>query len=818
MRAIVFTIAICCLWLAEAQQWTTDSTFSIPSPGYSMAAGTTANNGHFYVSGQSASTASVYNKVTDQWTILHLPVTDTWEILKPLGNLVIFVGRSQILLYNTVTGQFTSKSSIATFRCATVTGDYFVSAGGYTNVPSEALDLVEIYDVSSSLWSTATLPLARSQCGATAVGAKVYIAGGADNTNTAVNNLDVYDTVSNTWASSTLPAARVGVSMVAVGTTIFIGSNSASTISIYQTVGNSWDSRALGYTPSGATPSTVLGTKAIFVSGSSSGFDYSIFDTTTTVWTSGSVAVGTWSSMGVSDFGTQALVFGGSRASTMYSYNRPSLDACDVDGDCGHGLCISSTTAKGCSCFSGFGGATCNTRPDASCNYQAVDNNLADLDGDISLRIADSTVYLVVKANLEQTLYVTPSLNDVTGTGPHSLGTQVIFGNACDYPSTTVGPSWTRVAATVGSCADTVLYSIPWSYAVSKCGFTAAAETATFSKSVTISRKYQLADLGNGVPLYRTISSTQNLGVVFPTSVDVNTSTAVTSRVVTSYAIVSFVFDPSLGNWLVSVATYTTLPYKLSNPQLSATTTASLDTRYVLGSLAITGTCGDNANSCLQTINYQLSGCEALSGNVIITTTPVCSGGLNEDCTTVSDTVTITTSVSAGATCGIVNNIQFSVVKLNSFSTSSLSVTKTQFAFSDVAYFGGDIESTNATISAFTVQSVCMIYNGGPCTTVQYTVLPDVGQNRPVFSVNLTQTKLFTPSTSAHTFTIKATIAVAWSNSKRTLQLARVNIGSSIDVDPAVSITTGESVDTSSGSVVYSSLFFVMVLSLLLAL
>lgn len=63
--------------------------------------------------------------------------------------------------------------------------------------------------------------------------------------------------------------------------------------------------------------------------------------------------------------------------------------------------------------------------------------------------------------------------------------------------------------------------------------------------------------------------------------------------------------------------------------------------------------------------------------------------------------------------CPIVNDIQFSVATLGSYSNSSLTTVKTDFSANDIAYFGASIESTNASIAGLSVQSVCLVYDGG---------------------------------------------------------------------------------------------------------
>ena len=93
-----------------------------------------------------------------------------------------------------------------------------------------------------------------------------------------------------------------------------------------------------------------------------------------------------------------------------------------------------------------------------------------------------------------------------------------------------------------------------------------------------------------------------------------------------------------------------------------------------------------------------------------------------------------------------------------------------------------------------------------PCTSVLFQALPDAGGKSPVFSIDLAQTRSFTNATSAQSFSVQATIAVTWTNGKRTLNNARVNIQSEFSVaSPASTSTTGSVVTTGSATTSSSS-------------
>ena len=125
---------------------------------------------------------------------------------------------------------------------------------------------------------------------------------------------------------------------------------------------------------------------------------------------------------------------------------------------------------------------------------------------------------MAITANLEQSQYANPSTDDTLTTATsYALDTSVHFGNgaatACDYPASRVSVPWTHNAAGA-SCVDSWQLSLPWASAISACGFSAPAQSHTWSQVVTVSRRYQLPTLGDGVPITRTESITKTLSVV----------------------------------------------------------------------------------------------------------------------------------------------------------------------------------------------------------------------------------------------------------------------------------------------------------------
>ena len=124
---------------------------------------------------------------------------------------------------------------------ATAVGTKVFFAGGrYGNTSYSSV--VDIYDNSTGLWTTANLSAARTQLSATAVGTKVFFAGG--NTGVSSSVVDIYDNSTGLWTIANLSLARWGLSAATVGTKAFFaggydGNNPSSVVDIYDNTSTS---------------------------------------------------------------------------------------------------------------------------------------------------------------------------------------------------------------------------------------------------------------------------------------------------------------------------------------------------------------------------------------------------------------------------------------------------------------------------------------------------------------------------------------------------------------------------------------------------
>lgn len=97
-------------------------------------------------------------------------------------------------------------------------------AGGENDWNYDTSDKVDIYDLSTNKWSTASLSEPRSYISAVAVDNKVYFAGGQREDRWYANPsdiIDIYDNSTDTWSTSTLSQPMGFVAGVAVADNIY---------------------------------------------------------------------------------------------------------------------------------------------------------------------------------------------------------------------------------------------------------------------------------------------------------------------------------------------------------------------------------------------------------------------------------------------------------------------------------------------------------------------------------------------------------------------------------------------------------------------
>ena len=211
-----------------------------------------------------------------------------------------------------IMGQGFSSSSVVKFggvkaTSITLTGTTYIVA----TVPAGAVDgYVTVTTGSTTLTSTKTftvhnswsigkaMPTARFGAFTGAIGANIYVVGGATNSGYQVTNVnEIYNTQTNTWKTGApLPTAReLGASAVVNGILYVIGgstsgSNPQNVVEAYNPVSNTWTTKAPMPTARNSMPA-VVDKNVIYVIG---GYDpntqvfYDVvesYNTTTDTWT-----------------------------------------------------------------------------------------------------------------------------------------------------------------------------------------------------------------------------------------------------------------------------------------------------------------------------------------------------------------------------------------------------------------------------------------------------------------------------------------------------------------------------------------------------
>ena len=268
MKSQLLTFSILCLMpLVAFSQWTMIQSNS----GALLHTSASTENFLFFAGGQIAglnpsNAVEIYSIEENLFFPDSLSIPRTLPAGVASGNQVFFAGGFSIItginydtidIYhiNTSTWSGARLSAPRSALSAVAVGDKVLFAGG-GNVEAllvdfESSNVVDIYDTTNEIWTTATLSQPRMLIGATVVGNKAFFAGGAIDNETATNRVDIYDATTNTWSIDSLSSPRIWVAAATAGTkAIFAGgndvlSNSYNTVDIYDTATETWSTTTL---------------------------------------------------------------------------------------------------------------------------------------------------------------------------------------------------------------------------------------------------------------------------------------------------------------------------------------------------------------------------------------------------------------------------------------------------------------------------------------------------------------------------------------------------------------------------------------------
>ncbi|MBQ9000077.1 MAG: hypothetical protein IJ086_15480 [Clostridium sp.] len=188
-------------------------------------------------------------------SLKEMPVNVKWFDSVTLNGKIYCIGgytddyniSNSVQIYDTKTNTWSTGASIPTARynfAAVAVGKYIYCMGGYTN--SGATNSIEIYDAEADKWTTGiNLPDKMYSHNAVAVNKKIYVTGGYSGGSLS-KTLHIYDVDNNSWSTgANMTSTRYDFGMVEINNIIYcIGGQENSNVHAYNINSNSWSTKA----------------------------------------------------------------------------------------------------------------------------------------------------------------------------------------------------------------------------------------------------------------------------------------------------------------------------------------------------------------------------------------------------------------------------------------------------------------------------------------------------------------------------------------------------------------------------------------------
>ena len=269
-----------------------------------------------------------------QWSTTTLSVGRWKAASTTLGDKVFVAGgvlgvpltppTDSVEVFTVSTGTWSPVQSLSVARhslAATSVGSKALFAGGRGKYSGQVFDVVDIYDDSTGLWTTAKLSLPRYDLAATTVGSKAFFFGGFP----VGNVVDIYDDSTGHWTTKTWSVSRSALTATSVGSKALFAGGIAGTYSdmvdIYDDSTGTWTTATLSAGRAGLTATTV-GSKAIFAGGGAGYWESNvvdIYDDSTGIWTTASLSRGR-RFLTSTTVGSKAMFAGGGTHGYGYAY------------------------------------------------------------------------------------------------------------------------------------------------------------------------------------------------------------------------------------------------------------------------------------------------------------------------------------------------------------------------------------------------------------------------------------------------------------------------------------------------------------------
>jgi N-acetylneuraminic acid mutarotase len=225
-----------------------------------------------------STTMDIYDRTTNSWTSISIPYSVFALAVTSAGSKLFFAqGIPNVVdIYDSATNSW-STDSLSRGRSGLVTvslGTKVFFAGG-KNADGTFSNVVDIYDMGTHVWTATSLSRTGAYFAAATLGTKIFLAGGDNSTdvnNSNVSNVvDIYDTSSSTWTTDTLSQKRSGLAAVALGDKIFFAGGVtpsfwSAVVDIYDVSTHRWKVEALTDARTGLSAASA-GTKAVFAGG-----------------------------------------------------------------------------------------------------------------------------------------------------------------------------------------------------------------------------------------------------------------------------------------------------------------------------------------------------------------------------------------------------------------------------------------------------------------------------------------------------------------------------------------------------------------------
>ncbi len=177
------------------------------------------------------------------------------------------------------------------------TGNKVFFAGG--NFGIYATSTVNIYDLTSNTWSTASLSAPRNFPAAVSANNKVYFTGGDPWTGQTSNRIDIYDNTTGGWSTSTLQVPRSWHAAIAVNDILYFAGGFTSTDPAQQTcsvetLNTNTGARTLMNLsiPNAGLYAVVKDNKILFLGGDLDSDKFDVYDIISNTWSIGVLPYG----------------------------------------------------------------------------------------------------------------------------------------------------------------------------------------------------------------------------------------------------------------------------------------------------------------------------------------------------------------------------------------------------------------------------------------------------------------------------------------------------------------------------------------------